>query len=150
MTLNRGTPNNSNRKGSIKSLSSQRRASSSTSSTQGHEKGNQEMPETLKGKLLLRNNFTPLDIEKYNLPRKLEIPSIIKEESKAYSSQSRSRSDLFWALMWSRDKKGGLSIFLTLAKHILTNKNYTIQRDRNFIFFLVFFFQFHNWYLHIF
>lgn len=95
MTLNRGTPNNSNRKGSIKSLSSQRRASSSTSSTQGHEKGNQEMPETLKGKLLLRNNFTPLDIEKYNLPRKLEIPSIIKEESKAYSSQSRSRSDLF-------------------------------------------------------
>ncbi|XP_063428786.1 orexin receptor type 2-like [Mytilus trossulus] len=97
MTLNRGTPNNSNRKGSIKSLSSQRRASSSTSSTQGRmdEKGNQEMPETLKGKLLLRNNFTPLDIEKYNLPRKLEIPSIIKEESKAYSSQSRSRSDLF-------------------------------------------------------
>lgn len=97
MTLNRGATYNSNRRGSLKSLSSQRRASSSTSSTQGRLDDraiHNIISESLRGKLLLRNNFTPLDLDKYTSPRKLEIPSIINEESKVYSSQSRSRSDM--------------------------------------------------------
>lgn len=96
VTLNRGTPNNSNRRGSVKSVSSQRRASSSTSSTHGkmEDKGSQELMDSIRGKLLQRNNFTHIDIEKYTMPRKVEIPSIIQEESKLYSSHSRSRSDL--------------------------------------------------------
>lgn len=97
VTLNRGTPiNSNNRRGSAKSVSSQRRASSSTSSTHGkmEEKGSQELTELIRGKLLQRNNFTQIDIEKYTMPRKVEIPSIIQEESKFYSSHSRSKSDI--------------------------------------------------------
>ncbi len=100
MTLNRGATKNSNRRGSLKSLSSQRRASSSTSSTQGRLEDRAKnncsdiISDSLRVKLLLRNNFTTLDLDKYTSPRKMEIPSIIKEESKVYSSQSRSRSDM--------------------------------------------------------
>lgn len=99
MTLHRGPTHNSIRRESMKSLSLQRRTSSSTSSTQGRLEDRMAtnnsldvISDSLRDKLLSRNNFTTLDISKYT-SRNLEIPSIIKEESKTYYSPSRSRSD---------------------------------------------------------
>lgn len=99
MTLHRGPTHNSIRRESLKSLSLQRRTSSSTSSTQGRLEDRMAtnnsldvISDSLRDKLLSRNNFTTLDISKYT-SRNLEIPSIITEESKTYYSPSRSRSD---------------------------------------------------------